>query len=113
MNTLGMLGEELIESHLIERGHRILARNLRIRKDEIDIVSFKDGVHYIVEVKCTRLDTGVSPGQQMTHNKRHTFERAAMRYYRKFRVKRFKLLFAEVVLDEGDHTISIAVTRYS
>ena len=50
----GVLGEELAEIMLLEKGYTILARNFRCRYGEIDIIAAKNGVLAFVEVK-TRL----------------------------------------------------------
>jgi putative endonuclease len=50
-HELGKLGEDLAVKYLINKGYRILQRNYRYRKAEIDIIARKDGVLAIVEVK--------------------------------------------------------------
>jgi len=48
---LGRRGEDLACEHLERRGHRILDRNWRCRRGEIDVVSIDRGTIVVVEVK--------------------------------------------------------------
>ncbi|WP_367897377.1 YraN family protein [Leptospira sp. WS58.C1] len=47
----GKEGEDLAVELLLKQGHRILERNFRIKKGEIDIISEKENVLYFTEVK--------------------------------------------------------------
>lgn len=54
MNTLGRKGEELAAAYLERNGYRILARNWRCPRGEIDIIA-RDGNELVfVEVKTRR-----------------------------------------------------------
>jgi len=58
----GRKGEKLAIQHLQNLGYRILARNYRHRRHEIDIVAWHEGVLVFVEVKTRALkalDIGV------------------------------------------------------
>lgn len=55
-NILGKAGEDAAVAYLEEKGYRILDRNWRKNRLELDIVATKDGVLVFVEVK-TRRDT--------------------------------------------------------
>src|SRR5580698_3039074 len=50
-DELGRRGETLAAGHLSALGYRILERNWRCSRGEIDIVAFKDGEVVFVEVK--------------------------------------------------------------
>lgn len=68
-NELGKAGEEIAAGHLERRGYRILARNWRIHRDELDIIAKKDGKLIVVEVKTRSTaqfgepETAVTPGK--------------------------------------------------
>lgn len=48
---VGKFGEELVKDYLIRKGYEIIARNLKISYQEVDIIA-KNGEYYIfVEVK--------------------------------------------------------------
>lgn len=52
--ALGKQGEEYAERYLINNGHKIIARNYRGKRGEIDIVSKHGEVIVFVEVKTRR-----------------------------------------------------------
>jgi putative endonuclease len=61
---VGRLGEELAVQHLRQRGARILARNVRTRAGEIDIVGFDGHTLMFVEVKTLQLPRAFLRGQR-------------------------------------------------
>jgi putative endonuclease len=79
---LGMKGEDMAERYLLERGYKVLERNVRMKCGEIDIVSIrKDGTLVFVEVKTMKESyNGLSPEDQMSNAKRMKFERVASIY---------------------------------
>ena len=50
-NELGKKGEELAVEFLQKKGYQILERNWRFKKAEIDIISLKNDVLAVIEVK--------------------------------------------------------------
>jgi putative endonuclease len=52
----GRLGEELAAAHLEGLGYRLLARNVRTRQGEIDLIAFDGRTIAFVEVKTRRLN---------------------------------------------------------
>ncbi|NNK86959.1 MAG: YraN family protein, partial [Flavobacteriaceae bacterium] len=50
-NTLGQLGEDLAVDHLSQKGYRILQRNYRFDRAEVDILASKGDILAVVEVK--------------------------------------------------------------
>ena len=50
-NTLGLLGEDLAVNHLEENGYKVLERNYRFDRAEVDIMASKDSVLAVIEVK--------------------------------------------------------------
>ncbi len=58
-NTLGQFGEDLAADFLLKNGYKILERNWRFRKAEVDIIAQKENIVAIVEVKTrTSADFG-------------------------------------------------------
>lgn len=47
----GLLGEEIARQYLTGKGYQIIARNVRRKWGEIDIVAEKKGVVHFIEVK--------------------------------------------------------------
>lgn len=82
---LGRAGEELAASHLEERGWRIVERNLRLRRGELDIVALDRRSLVFVEVKTRRsFVTGV-PQASVTPQK----------------IRRLRLLVGEYLMDRS------------
>jgi putative endonuclease len=52
--SLGRLGERLAAAHLERRGLRVIARNVRTRHGEIDLIAFDGETLAFVEVKTRR-----------------------------------------------------------
>lgn len=50
-NELGKIGEDLAVEFLQKKGYKILERNWRFKKAEVDIISLKKDVLAIIEVK--------------------------------------------------------------
>ena len=53
-HTLGFLGETIAAAHFVRLGFTILARNVRTRYGEIDLVAFDGTALVFVEVKTAR-----------------------------------------------------------
>jgi putative endonuclease len=53
-NDLGMEGEHLAEIHLVKKGFRILERNFRFGKAEIDLIAEDGNFLVAVEVKARK-----------------------------------------------------------
>jgi putative endonuclease len=99
----GKAGEEAAVRYLRLRGYRIMARNLRIGRDELDIVAKRWGVWVFAEVK-TRSDTRYGqPGEAVNTTKQRNVCRAAAAYLQRRRVTAPKIRFDvfEVVLSRG------------
>ena len=50
-NTLGQLGEDMAVDHLISKGYKVLERNYRYDRAEVDILVSKAGTLAVIEVK--------------------------------------------------------------
>lgn len=77
----GMRGERRTALYLILRGYRILERDFRAGRRDIDIIAKKRGVIAFVEVK-TRTDTRTSAPQLAVDFEKRKNIIAAARYYR-------------------------------
>jgi putative endonuclease len=79
-NELGKLGEEKVVEYLKEKGYRILHRNWRFIKDELDIVAETDEFLVFVEVKTRSNDTWGDPDEAVNLKKQKLIIRAANAY---------------------------------
>jgi putative endonuclease len=79
-NEKGALGEQYACRFLEDRGYRILARNWRFGKDELDIIAGTAHELVIVEVKTRSNDQHGQPEEAVKKGKRRTMIRGANAY---------------------------------
>jgi putative endonuclease len=82
---LGRAGEALAESHLKGLGFRILARQHRCRRGEVDLVAEEGDCLCFVEVR-TRSPGPVGPLESVTVTKQRRVIRAALDYLVRYRI---------------------------
>lgn len=77
----GKEGEALALTYLQDLGYKLHDRNVRLGRDEIDLVMFDplDRVVVFVEVK-TRLRSGISPSRNLTFKKKDKLRRSARKW---------------------------------
>ncbi|TGK02453.1 YraN family protein [Leptospira selangorensis] len=76
----GKEGENIAAKLLHEQGHRILERNFRIQRGEIDIISVKENVLYFTEVKYWSKTSPIHPLEIFTQVKIRRMKTAAQYY---------------------------------
>ena len=79
-NELGKRGEDLAVKHLIGLGHRIITRNYRYQKAEIDIISIIGSTLVFTEVKSRNTDKHGYPEMGVSEKKKQLM-RDTMEYY--------------------------------
>ena len=113
-NDLGRKGETLAAEYLAAKGFRILARNFRAGKAEIDIIALDKGILVIAEVKTRNTHYFGEPEEWVTPAKQKLLIKAANSYikYRGFKGEaRFDVV--SVVTDEkGTEITHIADAFY-
>lgn len=68
-NDLGKEAENLVAEYLLKNGYKILVRNFRFKKNEIDIIAEKDNKIIVVEVKARSTDFFILPQEVVTKGK--------------------------------------------
>lgn len=81
-NELGKAGEDAAVDMLRNKGYRILERNWKIGRKELDIIASKDQVLVVVEVKTRKNDRFGSPVDAITEAKMQRMMQAANAYVR-------------------------------
>ncbi|MFH0778836.1 MAG: YraN family protein [Candidatus Eisenbacteria bacterium] len=74
----GKIGEEIAVLFLRLKGYRILERNVRTRRSEVDVVACKDGALVFVEVKLRGPDHLSEPAESVGRVKRQRISRGAL-----------------------------------
>jgi putative endonuclease len=90
--TLGAAGEDAACAHLERRGYRILARNARADRVELDVVAERAGVLVFVEVKTRRGDRCGAAAEAVDARKQARIARGAAAWLRasRRRVRRIR-----------------------
>lgn len=83
-NDLGKLAEDMAAEFLLKKGFKILARNFRYQKAELDIVTEKDSLTVIVEVKARSTDVFNLPQEAVNKRKIKLIVSAANHYMEEF-----------------------------
>ncbi|MEP6548049.1 MAG: YraN family protein [Gammaproteobacteria bacterium] len=105
----GIASEQLAAEYLLAHGLKFLARNLRCRVGELDLVCLEGGVLAIVEVRQrARSDFGGALGS-VTHSKQRKIIRATRFFWQRTRAWRAYPMRFDVVgverLPDGSHRI--------
>lgn len=103
---LGKKGEALAAEHLLAKGFKILARNFRSGKAEIDIVASDKGVLVIAEVKTRHTRYFGEPEVWVTPAKQKLLIRAANSYV-KFRAFQGEVRFDVISVIEDENGTEI------
>ena len=106
--ALGKAGEDFTCDYLKKHGVKVLARNYRAKKGEIDIVA-QDGADLIfIEVKTRSSDLYGTAGQAVTYRKQQMIIKTAQWYIMQNNVKEFNVRFdvAEVSASGKDMSVN-------
>lgn len=76
----GRAAEALVAAHLEQNGYVIVARNLRVGRDEIDLIAFDGATLVCVEVRSCRAGAMVHPLETLTPAKLFRMRRSARRH---------------------------------
>ena len=79
-NDIGKAGEILAQKYMAEKGYKILEKNWRHGKDEIDIIATDGKVLVIAEVKTRQSNYFGEPELSVTRDKQRLLIRAANAY---------------------------------
>lgn len=74
---LGRFGEELAEKHLHKKGFRILKKNYRFGKIEIDLIAESEDKLIVIEVKTRQTAEIGEPWRAVTRSKQKQIIKAA------------------------------------
>lgn len=82
-NDFGNEAEQIAVNFLIEKGHQILERNFRYGHAEIDVISLKNNVLHITEVKARTSTAYGEPESFVTKSKIDLLVKATNHYVQK------------------------------
>jgi putative endonuclease len=98
--------EQLAERHLLDKGYRLLGRNVRVRGGEIDLL-FEDwgrsaGVLVFVEVRMRDPRSFETPEESLGQAKRERLRRAAIMILSRYRGNASEVRFDLVAVSGSD-----------
>jgi putative endonuclease len=105
-NELGKKGEDIAADYLAEEGYKILNRNWRYGKDEIDIIAETDKFIVFIEVKSRSTSYFGEPEDAVDNQKQRFLVRAADAYVNQKEIDlevRFDII--SIIFEKGKHTI--------
>ena len=105
--TLGKMGEALATQHLIKKGYRVLHRNYRFKKSEIDIIVERDNSIVFVEVKLRSSITFGMPESFVNTKKVENIIAAAMAFLEDYPNKDTTVRFDIVAIIKTKNTTQI------
>jgi len=104
-NDIGDRGEELAATFLDEAGYRVMERNYRFERNEVDLVCFdpdRGGEIVFVEVK-TRTGSGYGPPEaSVTEKKRESLIKVSRAYLHERRLEGAPARFDVIAILLGD-----------
>lgn len=79
-NEFGKLGEQIAVDFLLKKGYKILQKNYRYQKAEIDVIAEKDSIVSVVEVKSRTGDFLETVSKTINQRKINLIVMAANQY---------------------------------
>jgi putative endonuclease len=83
-NDFGKIAEDLAAEYLQKNGYKVLIRNFRFQKAEIDIIAEKENLIIIIEVKARSTDAFMLPQEAVTKTKIKSIVTVANHYLEEF-----------------------------
>lgn len=95
---LGRVGEQCAARYLRRQGYRIVARGVRFRKGELDLVAWDGSTIVFVEVKTRVSNQRGLPGEAIDQRKQRRMTRAALLYLKQHRLLDYPCRFDVVTI---------------
>jgi len=107
-----MRGEDEVARRLVERGYRILERNVRQRFGEIDIVAVEGETLVFVEVRTRQSTRWGHPAETVSATKQHHIRRAAEAYLARHRISNREVRFDVATLVWDSNTFELFTNAF-
>lgn len=99
--SLGQWGEDLAAKHLQAMNYKIIERNYRTGRSEIDMICQDDETLVFVEVKTRRSTKQGMPEEALTERKTEAVTRAAEVYLQTYPCRRIRFDVVAIVVKPG------------
>ncbi|HVZ32324.1 MAG TPA: YraN family protein [Polyangiaceae bacterium] len=106
--ALGGVGEGLVAAHLERQGFRVVARNVRFGRLEIDLIARREALLVFCEVRTRSSRNFVDPIETIDRAKCDRVRRAALGWMQSQSLSACELRFdaASVVLNDDEETLT-------
>ncbi len=105
-NELGELGEEIATQFLLQKNYKILDRNWRWRKKELDIIALDNDFLVFIEVKTRKFGSLENPKDAVTKKKQKFIIEGANAYIEAKNIeKEVRLDIISVLVKGKEHII--------
>ena len=101
-HNLGQKGEDFAAEHLKKAGYKILFRNWKWGKHEIDIISENKDFIVFVEVKTRSDDPRIPPSSAVTPEKQKSIIYAADGYLQRYNISKESRFDVIIVIKKGE-----------
>lgn len=101
-DAIGPMGEELAANHLAGKGYRILHRNWKSGRHEIDLVAEIDNTVVFAEVKTRSGDYDLLPRDLVSPKKQKIIILAAENYIRRYNINKNSRFDIIIVISKGN-----------
>jgi len=101
-HILGKKGEDIAASHLKNAGYKILSRNWKFGKHEIDIIAQNKDVVVFAEVKTRSDDFQIHPITAITTEKQKSIIWAAEGYIKRFNIDKDSRFDVITIIKKGE-----------
>jgi putative endonuclease len=102
-HDLGQRGEEEAARYLAEKGYRILCRNWKSGRLEIDIIAETEEFMVFAEVKTRSEDYLLDPASAVTSGKQKSLILAAESYIKRYRIDKDSRFDIISIIRKGSH----------
>ncbi|MEN8122353.1 MAG: YraN family protein [Bacteroidota bacterium] len=105
-NELGVLGEDIATRYLLQKGYKLLDRNWRWKKKELDIIAIDKEFLVFVEVKTRKFGSLENPKDAVTRKKQKFIIEGANAYIESKNLENeVRLDIISVIIKDEDHII--------
>lgn len=102
---VGRQHESLAAEHLAAKGFVVVGRNVRVNRDEVDIVAWDGAVLVVVEVRSRRRGAMVDPLSSITAAKQDRLRRATLGLSARYQAREVRIDVVAVVEGDIDHHV--------
>ena len=106
---IGNFGENLALNFLINKNHKLIKRNFKIRNGEIDLITTSNGIIVFTEVKTRYSNKYGSPSESVNYSKQNRIKNTASYFIYRNGFYNINIRFdvIEIILNHYDYNYKI------